>query len=79
MQLTLRSRSSFILGEEEARTTRLSLRNLKMGKFNACSSTGEGLVDEEDMVATVLDVVVFVVRTSYKLVVCKFDRIRTGR
>jgi hypothetical protein len=50
-----------------------------MGKFNACSSTGEGLVDEEDMVATVLDVVVFVVRTSYKLVVCKFDRIRTGR
>jgi hypothetical protein len=40
-----------------------------MGKFRACSSTGEGLVDEEDMVATVLDVVVFVVRTSYKLVV----------
>jgi hypothetical protein len=56
----------------------LSLRNLKMGKFNACSSTGEGLVDEEDMVATVLDVVVFVVRSSRELVVSRFGEIQAG-
>jgi hypothetical protein len=56
----------------------LSSRNLKMGKFNACSSTGEGLVDEEDMVATVLDVVVFVVRSSRELVVSRFGEIQAG-
>jgi hypothetical protein len=49
-----------------------------MGKFNACSSTGEGLVDEEDMVATVLDVVVFVVRSSRELVVSRFGEIQAG-
>lgn len=53
-----------------------------MGKFRACSSTGEGLVDEEDMVATVLDVVVFVavfvVRSSRELVVSRFGEIQAG-
>lgn len=53
----------------------MSLRNLKMGKFNACSSTGEGLVDEEDMIAVVSGVG----DMSSKLVVCEFDRIQTGR
>jgi hypothetical protein len=46
-----------------------------MGKFNACSSTGEGLVDEEDMIAVVSGVG----DMSSKLVVCEFDRIQTGR
>ena len=45
-RLTLRSSSSWRLGEEEARTTRLSFKNLKMGRSSACLSTGEGRVDE---------------------------------
>jgi len=42
-RLTLRSSNSDLLGDEEAKMTRLSFKNLKMGKFKACSRTGDGL------------------------------------
>jgi hypothetical protein len=41
--LTLRSSNSDLLGDDEAKITRLSFRNLKMGRFKACLSTGDGL------------------------------------